>query len=153
MQSISPFLWFNDNAEEAANFYISVFKNSSINAMNRWGKGGPATEGSVMVASINLDGQTFTLLNGGPQFRFTEAVSFVISCKDQEEVDFYWNALSGGGGQESMCGWLKDKFGLSWQVVPEALPRLMSSGKPAVTQALMGMQKIDIAALEQAAQG
>lgn len=153
MQRITPFLWFNGNAEEAANFYTSVFKNSSIGQVSRYGKNMPGPAGSVMVASITLDGQTFTLLNGGPMFKFTEAVSFVINCKDQTEVDYYWNALTADGGQESQCGWLKDKFGLSWQVVPEALPKLLSSGKQGVMQALMGMKKIDLPTLEKAAEG
>ncbi len=150
MQRISPFLWFNDNAEEAATFYTSVFKNSSIGQVSRYGKNMPGPEGSVMVASINLDGQKFTLLNGGPHFKFTEAVSFVINCKDQDEVDYYWNTLTADGGVESQCGWLKDKFGLSWQVVPEALSRLLSTGNPKVMHALMGMKKLDIAVLESA---
>jgi predicted 3-demethylubiquinone-9 3-methyltransferase (glyoxalase superfamily) len=111
MQKIMPFLWFDNQAEEAVNFYTSVFKNSKIGAISRYGEAGPGIPGSVMVASFELEGQKFTALNGGPQFKFTEAISFVVDCKSQEEVDYFWNKLS-AGGSESMCGWLKDKFGL-----------------------------------------
>src|ERR1044071_2479474 len=118
-QRITPFLWFNDNAEEAIDFYCSIFPNSKLLGVSRYGDAGPGPKGSVMTASFELDGQKFTALNGGPLFKFTEAISFVIPCKNQEEVDYYWSKLTGDGGEESMCGWLKDKFGLSWQEVPD----------------------------------
>lgn len=153
MQKIKPFLWFNDNAEEAMNFYTSIFKNSKIGAVSRYGEGGPGPAGSVMTASFNLDGQEFVALNGGPIFHFTEAISFVVDCKTQDEVDHFWDKLS-EGGEKSRCGWLKDKFGLSWQIVPDALPKLMSSGNAKksqnVMQAMMKMDKLDIATLEEA---
>jgi predicted 3-demethylubiquinone-9 3-methyltransferase (glyoxalase superfamily) len=153
MQKITPFLWFNQNAEEAIMFYKAVFPETEILKMVRYGKAGPGPEGSIMTAEFKLLGQHFVALNGGPQFRFTEAVSFVINCTDQEEIDRYWNGLS-EGGTTSQCGWLKDKFGLSWQVVPTVLARLMSGGKPAqgqrVMQAMLQMEKLDIAALEEA---
>src|SRR5262249_36906164 len=139
---------------EAANFYTSIFKNSSIDHIARVGEGGPGPAGSVMVVAFTLDGEKFTALNGGPMFQFTEAVSFVVSCKDQEEIDYYWNSLTGDGGQESMCGWLKDKFGLSWQVVPQKMGELMAGPDPAKSakamQAMMTMKKIDLPALEKA---
>ena len=152
--NISPFLWFNNNAEEAMNFYISVFKNSKVLGIARYGDAGPGPKGSVMTASFELEGQKFTALNGGPLFKFTEAISFVIPCKNQEEVDYYWSKLTGGGGQESMCGWLKDKFGLSWQVVPDALIELLQVKDPKKSSAVMGammqMRKIDIKTLQEA---
>jgi predicted 3-demethylubiquinone-9 3-methyltransferase (glyoxalase superfamily) len=154
MQKITPFLWFDGKAEEAAKFYVSIFKNSKIGKVVRYGDAGPGPKGSVMVASFEIEGQEFTALNGGPQFKFTEAVSFVVNCKTQEEVDSYWDRLLAGGGQVSMCGWLKDKFGLSWQIVPTALPELLSDPDPAVAQsvmkAMMQMKKIDIEGLKQA---
>jgi predicted 3-demethylubiquinone-9 3-methyltransferase (glyoxalase superfamily) len=154
MQRISPFLWFDNNAEEAARFYTSIFKNSSINHIARRPESVPGEEGAAMVVSFVLDGQVFTALNGGPAFTFNEAVSMVVHCKDQEEVDYYWDRLTAEGGAPSKCGWLKDKFGLSWQVVPEQMGRLMTSSDPAKSakamQALMGMTKLDIAALEKA---
>src|SRR6476660_2297649 len=125
MQKITPFLWFNDNAEEAVKFYTSIFKNSKIVSMARYGEAGPGPAGSLMTASFELDGQEFVALNGGPIFKFTEAVSFVVNCESQDEVDYYWNKLV-EGGQESVCGWLKDKFGLSWQVVPRVLSKFLS---------------------------
>ena len=153
MQKITPFLWFNDQAEEAANFYISVFKNSKLDDVVRNGENGPGPKGSALTASFTLDGQQFVALNGGPHFKFTEAVSFVISCQDQEEIDYYWQKLS-EGGEESRCGWLKDKYGLSWQVVPAAMGKLLSNPDPEKSkrtmQALMKMNKLDIAALENA---
>jgi predicted 3-demethylubiquinone-9 3-methyltransferase (glyoxalase superfamily) len=154
MKKITPFLWFNDQAEEAMKFYTSVFKKSKIGSVTRYGEAGPGPAGAVMTASFELEGLEFTVLNGGPQYKFTEAISFVINCKDQKEVDYYWENLS-QGGEEGPCGWLKDKFGLSWQVVPEALTELLSdpdaekAGR--VMQAMLQMKKIDIAALEQAA--
>jgi predicted 3-demethylubiquinone-9 3-methyltransferase (glyoxalase superfamily) len=157
MQKITPFLWFDDNAEEAAQFYTSVFKNSRILSVSRYGDAGPGPKGSVMVVSFQLEGQQFTALNGGPQFKFTEAFSFVVSCETQQEIDHYWNTLTSGGGQESQCGWLKDKFGFSWQIVPTALGKLMSDKDPRKTsrvmQALLQMKKLDIATLEAAAEG
>jgi predicted 3-demethylubiquinone-9 3-methyltransferase (glyoxalase superfamily) len=155
-QTITPFLWFDNQAEEAANFYTSVFKNSTMGKVVRYGDAGPGPKGSVLTASFQLDGQEFIALNGGPQFKFTEAVSFVINCVNQEEVDYYWNKLT-EGGQESQCGWLKDKFGLSWQVVPVQLSQLLShtdaqkAGR--AMQAMLQMKKIDIQKLEEAAAG
>ena len=146
MPKITPFLWFNDNAEEAANFYISIFKNSKITNVKRYGEAGPGPAGTVMVVVFELDGQVFTALNGGPHFKFNEAVSFVVPCKDQAEIDYYWNALSSDG--EGQCGWLKDKFGLSWQVVPENIGELLSA--PGAMRALGTMKKLDIAALQNA---
>ena len=155
MSKITPFLWFDDKAEEAANFYASVFKNSKVLAVTRYGDAGPGPKGSVMTVNFELDGQQFTALNGGPQFPFTEAVSFVVNCEDQQEVDYYWEKLTSGGGKPSQCGWLKDKYGLSWQVVPKALPQLLkqtdAQKSQRVMQAMLQMQKIDISALERAA--
>jgi predicted 3-demethylubiquinone-9 3-methyltransferase (glyoxalase superfamily) len=154
MQKITPFLWFDNQAEEAANFYVSIFKNSKIKHIARYGDAGPGPKGSVMVVSFELDGVQFTALNGGPRFKFTEAVSFVVDCKSQEEVDHFWDKLS-AGGQTQQCGWLKDKYGLSWQIVPTLLMELASDPDAAksnrVMQALMQMTKIDIAKLQQAA--
>jgi predicted 3-demethylubiquinone-9 3-methyltransferase (glyoxalase superfamily) len=154
MPKITPFLWFNDKAEEAANFYASVFKNSKVVSVSRYGESGPGPRGSVMTVNFQLDGQSFTALNGGPKFPFTEAVSFVVHCESQEEVDHYWDKLT-AGGQEVQCGWLKDKYGLSWQIVPTALFRLLQDPDPGrsqrVMQAMLQMKKIDIAGLERAA--
>ena len=153
MKKITPFLWFDSNAEEAMNFYISIFKNSKALSVARYGDAGPGPKGTVMVASFELNGQKFTALNGGPRFKFTEAISFVIDCQSQEEVDHYWNSLS-EGGEESMCGWLKDKYGLSWQVVPDKLIELMLDKDPKkagnVMQAMLKMKKIDIGLLQAA---
>ncbi|HSU29203.1 MAG TPA: VOC family protein [Chitinophagaceae bacterium] len=155
MPKITPFLWFNDNAEEAANLYTSTFKNSKIGSVTRYGKEGAGPEGQVMTVSFTLDGQEFTAINGGPVFKPTEAVSFVVHCETQEEVDHYWNTLTQNGGEESMCGWLKDKFGFSWQITPNALLRLIQDKDPAkktrVMQAMMKMKKLDIKTLEDAA--
>ena len=145
-------------AEEAAKFYVSVFKNSRIKQVTHYtGEELPERKGQVMTVSFELDGEEFVALNGGPRFKFTEAVSFVVNCKTQEEVDSYWDRLLAGGGQVSMCGWLKDKFGLSWQIVPTALPELLSDPDPAISQsvmkAMMQMKKIDIQALKEAARG
>jgi predicted 3-demethylubiquinone-9 3-methyltransferase (glyoxalase superfamily) len=148
MQKITPFLWFDNNAEEAVNFYLSIFKNSKVLDVKRYGEAGPGPAGSVMVIAFELNGQKFTALNGGPYRQFNEAVSFVVNCDDQAEIDFYWDALSAGGG-EVQCGWLKDKFGLSWQVVPTNIAELLST--PAAMQAMMKMKKLDIATLKQAA--
>jgi predicted 3-demethylubiquinone-9 3-methyltransferase (glyoxalase superfamily) len=153
-QKITPFLWFDNQAEEAMNFYVSVFKNSEVIGVNRLPEGTPGPAGSVITASFRLNGQEFVALNGGPQFKFTEAVSFLIDCEDQEEVDYYWNALTADGGEESQCGWLKDKYGLSWQVVPRILMELMGDKDPAkasaVMQAMLQMRKIEIPKLQEA---
>jgi len=152
---ISPCLWFDNQAEEAALFYTSVFKNSKITAVSRYGKEGfefhRQKEGTAMVVAFEINGQSFTALNGGPVFKFNEAVSFQVYCDSQEEIDYYWNKLT-EGGEESSCGWLKDKYGLSWQVVPSVLPQLMSdpARRGRVTNAFMQMKKFDIAKLEQA---
>ena len=156
MQKITPFLWYDNQAEEAMNFYVSIFKNSKVLSITRYGESGPGPKGSVMTAAFELDGQKFTALNGGPQFKFNESVSFVVSCETQEEIDYFWEKLSSGGGQKVQCGWLKDKFGLSWQVVPSVLPELIQDDDPKksgrVMQALMQMKKLDIATLEKAAE-
>ena len=156
MQKITPFLWFDGKAEEAMNFYTSIFKNSKVGNVSRYGEAGPGPKGSVMVASFELDGLHFTALNGGPRFKFTEAISLYVNCDSQEEVDHYWNKLS-EGGQIQQCGWLKDKFGVSWQIIPSALPKLMGDPDRAkanrVMQAMLQMKKIDIAKLQQAAAG
>jgi predicted 3-demethylubiquinone-9 3-methyltransferase (glyoxalase superfamily) len=154
MQKITPCLWFDTEGEEAANFYTSVFPNSKIVDVSRYGEAGPRPAGTAMVVSFELDGQKFTALNGGPDFTFNEAISFQVSCETQEEVDAFWSKLS-EGGEEGPCGWLKDKFGVSWQIVPTALPRLL--GDPdreksqRVMQAMLQMKKIEIAELERAA--
>jgi predicted 3-demethylubiquinone-9 3-methyltransferase (glyoxalase superfamily) len=154
LQKITPFLWFDHQAEEAANIYVSIFENSRILSTSRYGEGGPGPKGSVMTVSFELDGQEFTALNGGPHFKFTEAVSFVVHCETQQEVDKFWNKLTQGGGQESQCGWLKDKFGLSWQIVPNALPKLLqdkdASRSQRVMTALLKMKKLDINELQRA---
>lgn len=157
MPKITPFLWFDNQAEEAAAFYVSVFPNSKITEVSRYGPAGPGPEGQAMVVAFELDGQAFTALNGGPHFRFTEAVSFYISCKDQAEIDHYWDGLQAGGGSPSQCGWLKDRFGLSWQVVPEVLPQLIGGPDREKarrgTEAMLKMRKLDIAALQAAREG
>jgi predicted 3-demethylubiquinone-9 3-methyltransferase (glyoxalase superfamily) len=150
---ITPFLWFDNQAEEAANFYVSIFKNSKIGSVNRYGSEGPGEEGSVMTATFSLDGQDFIALNGGPEFSFTPAVSFVVSCETQHEVDDYWEKLS-AGGKTNQCGWLTDKYGLSWQVVPSILGELLSDDDDeksgSVMKAMLQMTKLDIAALQRA---
>ena len=152
MQKITPFLWFDHQAEEAAKFYTSVFKNSKIVSIVRYGEAGPGPKGTVMVATFQLDGQEFVALNGGPHFRFTEAISFVINCKTQEEVDHFWETLS-EGGEESRCGWLKDKYGLSWQVVPTVLGEMLrdkdAEKSKRVMQTMLKMDKINIKTLKQ----
>ena len=157
MQKINPFLWFDNDAEEALNFYHKVFKNSKIKDISRYPEGSPGPAGQVMVAVIEIEGLDFMLLNGGPMFKFTEAVSFMVHVETQQEVDYYWNELTADGGEESQCGWLKDKFGLSWQITPKQLSDLMSSPdmekNGRVMQAMMQMKKIDIAKLEAAAKG
>ena len=153
MQKITPFLWFDNNAEEAMNFYVSIFKHSKIGRVSRYGDAGPGPKGSVMTAAFQLEGQEFIALNGGPMYKFTEAVSFLVNCETQEEVDELWKKLS-EGGKEGQCGWLKDKFGLSWQIVPTALGRLLGDPDPEkakrVLQAMLQMTKIEIKRLEQA---
>jgi predicted 3-demethylubiquinone-9 3-methyltransferase (glyoxalase superfamily) len=154
MQKITPFLWFDTEAEEAAGFYTSVFPNSRIVEVARYGSAGPGQEGTVMTVSFELDGQAFIALNGGPEFSFNEAISFQVSCGSQDEVDSFWRTLS-DGGEEGPCGWLKDRFGLSWQIVPRVLTELL--GDPdreksqRVMRAMLNMKKIEIAELERAA--
>jgi predicted 3-demethylubiquinone-9 3-methyltransferase (glyoxalase superfamily) len=153
MQKITPFLWFDSQAEEAANFYISVFKNSKIVNVSRYGDAGPGPSGTAMSVTFELAGQRFIALNGGPQFNFTEAISFLINCETQREVDALWETLS-AGGKKSRCGWLKDKYGLSWQVIPTALGEMLQDKdrkkSQRVMQAMLQMDKIDIARLKQA---
>ena len=153
MQKITPFLWFDNQAEEAANFYTSIFKNSKVGNVARYGEAGPGPEGSVMTVSFQLEGQEFTALNGGPAFKFTEAISFFVDCKSQEEVDELWEKLT-AGGEEGPCGWLKDKFGLSWQIVPTVLIEMLNDPDPEkarrATEAMLQMKKIDIPTLERA---
>jgi predicted 3-demethylubiquinone-9 3-methyltransferase (glyoxalase superfamily) len=155
MQKITPFLWFDGRAEEAMRFYVSIFKNSKAGRVVRYGEAGPGPKGTVMTAVFQLDGQEFIALNGGPQFKFSQAVSFVVNCKTQKEVDELWEKLS-AGGQQQMCGWLIDKFGLSWQIVPTGLPELLSDTDPAISQsvmkAMMQMKKLDIEGLKRAKQ-
>jgi predicted 3-demethylubiquinone-9 3-methyltransferase (glyoxalase superfamily) len=153
IQKITPFLWFDHQAEEAATFYASIFPNSKLVKVVRYGPAGPGPAGSAMTVEFQLEGQTFVALNGGPHFKFTEAISFVVNCQTPEEVDFYWDKLSAGGHQ-AQCGWVKDKFGLSWQIVPTALPELMSNPDPEkaqrVMKAMLKMKKFDIRVLKQA---
>ncbi len=153
MQKITPFLWFNGQAEEAANFYISIFKNSKIVSVNRYGEAGPGPKGSVMSVTFQLEGQQFMALNAGPQFSFTPTISFYVNCQTQEEVDDLWERLS-ASGEKGRCGWLKDKFGLSWQIIPAALGELLGNKDPEKSkramQAMLQMDKIDIAKLQQA---
>jgi predicted 3-demethylubiquinone-9 3-methyltransferase (glyoxalase superfamily) len=156
MQKITPFLWFDSQAEEAAKFYTSIFPNSKLGKMTRYGESGPGPAGSVLTASFELEGTEFTALNGGPTYKFTPAISFVVNCETQAEVDHYWEKLT-ADGKEVQCGWLTDKFGVSWQIVPTALLRLLNDPDPAkanrVMQAMLQMVKIDIAKLEAAARG
>ena len=153
MQKITPFLWFDGNAEEAVNFYLSIFKNSKILSVARYGEAGPGPKGTVMTAAFQLDGQEFVALNGGPQFKFTEAISFWVRCETQEEIDEMWEKLSAGGAK-SRCGWLKDKYGLSWQVVPPILGEMLQDKDAKKSQrvmaAMMQMDKIDISLLKKA---
>lgn len=163
MQKLTPYLWFDDKAEEAAEFYVSVFNaerpgsqggDSKVLGVTRYGEAGPGESGTAMTVSFVLEGLEFTALNAGPHFQFTEAISFHVSCETQDEVDYLWKALT-DGGEESQCGWLKDRYGLSWQIIPTALHQLLSDPDPAkaqrVMQAMLQMQKIDVAALEEAA--
>jgi predicted 3-demethylubiquinone-9 3-methyltransferase (glyoxalase superfamily) len=153
MQKIIPFLWFDGNAEEAAKFHTSIFKNSKILTVTRYGEAGPGPKGSVMTVVFQLDGQEFIALNGGPHFKFTEAISFSVDCKTQQEVDEFWGKLS-EGGEEGPCGWLKDKYGLSWQINPTVLGEMLSDPDPQkskrVMEAMLKMKKIDIKTLRQA---
>jgi predicted 3-demethylubiquinone-9 3-methyltransferase (glyoxalase superfamily) len=153
MQKITPFLWFDGKAEEAVNFYVSIFKNSRVGSMTRYGDAGPGPKGTVMIATFQLEGQDFIALNGGPQYKFTPAISLFVDCKTQQEVDELWEKLS-KGGQTNRCGWLTDKFGLSWQIVPAVLRELMGDKDPEkskrVMMAMLQMDKIDIAGLQQA---
>jgi predicted 3-demethylubiquinone-9 3-methyltransferase (glyoxalase superfamily) len=153
MQTITPFLWFDGQAEEAMNFYVSIFKNSRIGKVSRYGDAGPGPKGSVMTAEFELDGQKFIALNGGPMFKFNESISFMVNCETQQEVDELWNKLV-EGGTESQCGWLKDKFGLSWQIIPSALSQMLGDKDPRksanVMKAMLQMKRIDIAGLKRA---
>lgn len=154
MDRISPFLWFDNQAEEAANFYVSVFKNSKVKQVTRYPEGTPGKVGTVMIVSFELDGHEYMALNGGPQFKFTEAISLVVHCDSQEEIDYYWGKLT-AGGQEVECGWLKDKYGLSWQIVPRNLDKLMSTPDKTkrVMAVVMKSVKLNMAEMEQAANG
>jgi predicted 3-demethylubiquinone-9 3-methyltransferase (glyoxalase superfamily) len=156
MQKITTFLWYDDKAEEAANLYVSLFKNSKIKSVSRYGEAGPGPKGTAMTVSFQLEGQDFTALNGGPHYQFTPAISLYVNCETQEEVDDLWEKLS-AGGRKDRCGWLQDKYGLSWQIIPTALMRLMSDPDPQksarVMKAMLQMDKIDIARLQQAHDG
>jgi predicted 3-demethylubiquinone-9 3-methyltransferase (glyoxalase superfamily) len=153
MQKITPFLWFDDNAEEAIQFYVSIFRNSKIGRITRYGEAGPAPKGTVMTAMFQLEGQEFMALNGGPHFKFTEAISLFVNCETQQEVDELWEKLS-AGGEKGRCGWLKDKYGLSWQIIPKALGELLGDQDPKKSQrvmkAMLQMDKIDVNGLKQA---
>ena len=155
-QQITPFLWFDDNADEAVNFYLSIFKDGRLLNATRYGEAGPRPKGTIMTATFELNGQQFIALNGGPRFKFTEAVSFVVKCETQEEIDYYWDKLL-DGGEAQQCGWLKDRFGLSWQIVPVQLSELFGGNDPQragrVMQAMMQMVKFDIAKLKEAYTG
>lgn len=156
MPTLIPSLWFDDDALEAAEYYVSVFPNSRVNNVSHYTEAGPGEPGSVLTVEFELDGQPFSALNGGPLFTFDEAISFVITCADQSEIDFYWERLT-DGGEESMCGWLKDRFGVSWQVVPADWADLLDDPDPdrarRAMEAVLGMRKLDIAAIEAAADG
>lgn len=156
MQKITPFLWFNDSAEEAVNFYASIFKDSKIKKVARYGDSGPGPKGSVMTVSFELNGQDFIALNGGPHYQFTPAISFVVNCDTQDEIDSYWDKLT-AGGQEVQCGWLRDKYGISWQIVPSAIGEIMSSPETEkvkrAMQAMFTMKKLDIKKLRDAFEG
>ncbi len=153
MQKITPFLWFDNNLEEAMNFYVSIFKNSKIVSVSRYGEAGPGAKGAVMGATFELDGQRFLALNGGPHFTFTPAISMFVNCETQDEIDDLWEKLS-AGGEKSRCGWLKDKFGLSWQIVPSVLGDMLQDKNPqkskSTMQAMLQMNKLDIEKLRQA---
>ena len=153
MQKITPFLWFDSNAEEAMNFYTAIFKNSKIGQVRRYGEAGPGPKGSVMTATFQIEGQEFMALNGGPHYKFTPAISFFVNCETQQEVDELWEKLS-AGGETMQCGWLKDKFGVSWQIIPKALGELLGDKDPPMLQkgvkAMLGMVKIDVEGLKRA---
>jgi predicted 3-demethylubiquinone-9 3-methyltransferase (glyoxalase superfamily) len=154
MSKITPYLWFDNQAEDAAAFYVSLFDNSAITGVQRYTEAGPGPEGSAMIVNFTLDGREYIALNGGPEFRFNESFSLYVNCRDQAEVDRLWDKLISGGGEPSQCGWLKDRWGLSWQIIPEVLPRLLGGPDKEraarVMQAMFKMQKIDAAALENA---
>jgi predicted 3-demethylubiquinone-9 3-methyltransferase (glyoxalase superfamily) len=154
VHKITPFLWFDYKAEEAMNFYVSIFKNSKVGNVTRYGDAGPGPKGTVMSATFQLDGQDFFALNGGPLFKFTEAISFFVNCETQDEVDELWEKLTAGGGTAQRCGWLKDKYGLSWQIIPKALGEMLGDKDPKksqrVMQAMLQMNKIDIQRLKEA---
>ncbi len=156
MQKITPFLWFDGRAEEAMNHYVSIFKNSKVVSVTRYGDAGPGAKGTVMTVAFQLEGQDFVALNGGPQFKFNEAISLVVNCETQQEIDELWKKLS-AGGEPSRCGWLRDKFGLSWQIIPTVLGRMLQDKDPQkagrVMQAMLQMDKIDINRLKQAYEG
>jgi predicted 3-demethylubiquinone-9 3-methyltransferase (glyoxalase superfamily) len=157
MQKIRPCLWFDGQAEEAANFYVSVFKNAKMGEVSRMGEGGPLPAGSVITAMFEIEGEEFMALNGGPEFNFTEAISFSVDCKDQAEIDYFWGKLTSDGGEESMCGWLKDKFGVSWQIVPAEMGELLGGDDPEQSKramdAMLQMRKLDIRKLRDARAG
>jgi predicted 3-demethylubiquinone-9 3-methyltransferase (glyoxalase superfamily) len=156
MQKITPFLWFDQQAEQAANYYVSIFKNSKVVSVSRYGEGAPRPAGTAQIVMFQIDGQEYMALNGGPEFKFTEAISLFVNCGSQEEVDLYWEKLS-DGGEKGQCGWLKDRFGLSWQIVPSALGELMGDPDPEksrrVMEAMLRMSKIDIDSLKKAYRG
>ncbi len=157
MQKITPCLWFDTQAEEAAKYYVSIFKNSKIRDITHYTDAGPMAKGTVLTVTFELDGQEYMALNGGPMFKFSEAVSFIINCTSQDEVDRYWNTLIADGGNESMCGWLKDKYGFSWQVIPPGFVEMMTDPDAAKVErmfkAMMKMRKLDLAVLQDAARG
>ena len=157
MPKITPFLWFDTQAEDAATFYVSIFKNAKIGQISRYGAGGPGPEGQAMTVTFELDGLHFTALNGGPAYKLTEAFSLQVECADQAEIDRLWDQLTADGGESGRCGWLKDRFGLSWQIVPRNMGQLIGGADPAksrrAVQAMLQMNKLDIAALEAAREG
>jgi predicted 3-demethylubiquinone-9 3-methyltransferase (glyoxalase superfamily) len=156
MNKITPFLWFDNNAEEAMNFYTSVFKHSKVGKVTRYLEGTPVPAGTFMTGTFEIEGQEFVVLNGGPNFKFNESISFVVNCDSQQEVDEYWEKLTADGGQEVQCGWLKDKFGLSWQIIPKVMFELLADKDRKAQRAMdamLKMKKLDIAGLQRAAQG
>jgi predicted 3-demethylubiquinone-9 3-methyltransferase (glyoxalase superfamily) len=157
MEKVTPFLWFDNNAEEAMNFYTTVFQDAEIVETHRYGEGGPAPAGTVMTGTMRIHGQEIMVLNGGPAFRFNESFSLFVSCEDQAEVDYFWDRLTADGGEESMCGWLKDRFGLSWQIIPKQLGEMLGDPDPEragrAMEAMLQMRKIDIGRLRAAVNG